>query len=250
MKGTKVMRSSSIDEMKQSPTKVSSKDNDNATEDVETTKDSRKQVVDITEILEGGTKKETVVPQKFMRCTDGKVNLLENRDVNKTSASQKEQLMTTKRSTGKSVQFSPDVKNGKPVTVSRPSQVKQETTGSGGHHRHKKGVRKSLADMKVTDEAPKFGQRLEEQKQLIETEIRKMLLLGRAEDDQEEEPRPFRARSAIKIFQEGRGLTESVAFRQWDKMTYQERQEWRNLARKEEVGQTEEEIWRNIRARN
>ena len=100
MKGTKVMRSSSIDEWKQSPTKVSSKDNDNATEDVETTKDSRKQVVDITEILEGGTKKETVVLQKFMRCTDGKVNLLENRDVNKTSASQKEQLMTTKRSTG------------------------------------------------------------------------------------------------------------------------------------------------------
>ena len=95
MKGTKVMRSSSIDEMKQSATKVSSKDNDTATEDDETTKDSRKQVVDITEILEGGTKKETVVPLKFMRCTDGKVNLLE-----KTSASQKEHLMTRKRSTG------------------------------------------------------------------------------------------------------------------------------------------------------
>jgi len=240
MKGTKVMRSSSIDEMKQIATKVSSKDDDNATEDVETTKDSRKQVVDITEILEGGTKKETVVPLKFMRCTDGKVNLLE-----KTSASQKEHLMTRKRSTGKSVQFSPDVKNGKPV--SQPFQVKHETTGSGGHHRHKKFVSKSLADMRLTDEAPKFGQRLEDQKQLIETEIRKMLLLGGAE---EEQPRPTRARSAIKIFQEGRGLTESVAFRQWDKMTYQERQEWRNLARKEEVGQTEKEIWRNIRGRN
>merc|ERR1719402_740936 len=239
--------------MRQSATKVSSKDYDNATEDVETTKDGRKQVVDITEVLEGGTKKETVVPLKFMRCTDGKVNLLENRNVKKTSASQKEQLMTTKRSTGstcrKSVQFSPDVKNGKPV--SQPSQVKHETTGSGGHQRHKKlGVRKSLADMKLTDEAPNypnFGQKLEEQKQRIETEIRKMLLLDRAE---EEQPRPTRARSAIKIFQEGRGLTESVAFRQWDKMTYQERQEWRNLARKEELGQTEKEIWRNIRDRN
>ena len=77
------------------------------------------------------------------------------------------------------MQFSPDVKNGKPV--SQPSHVKHETTGSGGHHRHKKGVRKSLAEIKLTDEAPNFGQRLEDQKQLIETEIRKMLLLDRAE---------------------------------------------------------------------